>query len=247
MKIAFSKPTPDAGDQRKLFEGFRAAGYEGLQLKGGQYADHLDDPPGFTGTWGEDRALTSGLITMGTLDDGGIAKLRRIIGFGAATGAERIVFCHDHPHDGVTASDLRDFARTLSELGHDAAGQGLVLSLHHHYQQPVMHRDDFDVFFSAARHVGLTVDTAHLARSGITDIPGLIRYFGAFIDNVHAKDYADGEFRILGRGTLDFDGIVTALRDIDYGGWLCVDEESPASLAEGLRASREYLRGRLGL
>jgi inosose dehydratase len=103
------------------------------------------------------------------------------------------------------------------------------------------------VFFSAARQVGLTVDTAHLAKSGITDIAGLIRDFGGVIDNIHAKDYADGEFRILGRGALDFDGVMAALRDIDYGGWLCVDEESPASLAEGLRASQEYVRGKLGL
>jgi inosose dehydratase len=247
VKIAFSKPTPEAGDQRRLFEGFRAAGYQGLQLKGGQYADRLDDPRGFIGTWGDDPALTSGLITMGALDDDGVARLRKIIGFGAATRAERIVFCHDHPRAGVTASDLRDFARTLSALGQEAADRGLVLSLHHHYQQPVMHRDDFDVFFSAARHVGLTVDTAHLAKSGITDIPGLIRDFGGVIDNIHAKDYADGEFRILGRGTLDFESIMTALRDIGYGGWLCVDEESPASLTEGLRASQEYLRGKLGL
>ena len=110
-----------------------------------------------------------------------------------------------------------------------------------------MHRDDFEVFFSAARHVGLTVDTAHLAKSGITDIAGLIRDFGGVIDNVHAKDYAQGEWRILGRGTLDFDGILEALRDVHYDGWLCVDEESPASLAEGLRASRDYLRGSLGI
>lgn len=31
MKVAFSKPTRDAGEQRQLFGAFRAAGYEGLQ------------------------------------------------------------------------------------------------------------------------------------------------------------------------------------------------------------------------
>jgi sugar phosphate isomerase/epimerase len=247
MNVAFSKPTRGAAEQWQLFGGFRAAGYEGLQLKGGQYADCLGDPGGFIARWGDDRALTSGLITMGTLDDDGVARLRRTITFGAATRAERIVFCHDHPRDGVTRADLKQFARTLSGLGQEAADQGVALSLHHHYQQPVMHRDDFEVFFSAARQVGLTVDTAHLAKSGITDIAGLIRDFGGVIDNVHAKDYAQGEWRILGRGTLDFDGILEALRDVHYDGWLCVDEESPASLAEGLRASRDYLRGSLGI
>ncbi|HEU5419462.1 MAG TPA: sugar phosphate isomerase/epimerase, partial [Streptosporangiaceae bacterium] len=158
------------------------------------------------------------------------------------TRAERIVFCHDHPRDGVTSADLTGFARTLSGLGREAADHGLALSLHHHFQQPVMHRPDFDVFFAAVEQVGLTVDTAHLAKSGITDIAGLIRDLSGVIDNIHVKDYDRGEFRILGRGTLDFTGILAALRDIGYQGWLCVDEESPASLDEGLRASRDYLR-----
>lgn len=242
MKIAFSKPTHGLDEQRALFEGYRAAGYEGLQLKGGQYAGYLGDPAGFIGKWGDDRALTSGLITMGALDSDGVAQLRRVIGFGVRTGAMRIIFCHDHPRDGVTAPDLARFARTLSRLGLQAADQGVALSLHHHYQQPVMYREDVEVFFSAAEHVGLTVDTAHLVKSGINDVAGLIRDFGGVIDNVHAKDYERGEWRILGRGTLDFSAIIAALHDINYGGWLCVDEESPASLAEGLRASREYVR-----
>jgi sugar phosphate isomerase/epimerase len=250
MKIAFSKPTRDETEQQQLFGSFHAAGYGGLQLKGGQYGAFTGDPAGFAARWGTDQALTSALITMGALDDtgdNGLARLRQIIAFAVATRAERVVFCHDHPRDGVTPADLRSFARVLSEVGREAAGQGVALSLHHHYQQPVMHPADFGVFFSAADHVGLTVDTAHLVKSGVTDVPGLIRDFGPVIDNVHLKDYAAGEWRILGRGSLDFKEIMAALSDINYGGWLCVDEESPAPLAEGLEASRAYLRDQLGL
>jgi inosose dehydratase len=246
VKIAFSKPTADEAGQRELFGSFRAAGYGGLQLKGGQYATHLDHPASFAAAWGDDPALTTALITMGALDDAGVARLRQVIAFAAATGAERVVFCHDHPREGVTPADLRAFARVLSEVGRESAGQDVALSLHHHYQQPVMHREDFGVFFSAADHVGLTVDTAHLVKSGVTGVAGLIRDFGAVIDNIHLKDYAAGEWRILGQGTLDFKEIAAALSDINYQGWLCVDEESPASLPEGLTSSRTYLRDTLG-
>jgi inosose dehydratase len=246
VKIAFSKPTRGLAEQRQLFTGFRPAGYTGLQLKGGQYASYLGDPAGFRSTWGDNPGLTSALITMGTLDDAGVARLRETIAFAAATGSERVVFCHDHPRDGVTPADLRSFARILSAVGQDSAARGVALSLHHHFQQPVMHREDFGVFFSAADHVGLTVDTAHLVKSGVTDVPALIRDFAPVIDNIHLKDYAGGEWRILGRGTLNFSGIAAALADIDYTAWLCVDEESPAPLAEGLTASRTYLRDTLG-
>jgi sugar phosphate isomerase/epimerase len=109
-----------------------------------------------------------------------------------------------------------------------------------------MHREDFGVFFSAADHVGLTVDTAHLVKSGVTDVPALIRDFAPVIDNIHLKDYEAEEWRILGRGTLNFKDIAAALTDINYTAWLCVDEESPASLPEGLTASRTYLRDTLG-
>ena len=247
MKIAFSKPTPDRAGQRALFEEFRPAGYAGLQLKGGQYASYLGDPAGFTATWGDTPGLTSALITMGTLDEQGVARLRQIVAFGAATGSERVVFCHDHPRDGVTHADLRSFARTLSAVGRETAEQGVALSLHHHYQQPVMHYEDFGIFFSAADHVGLTVDTAHLVKSGVTDVPALIRDFAPVIDNLHLKDYADGQWRLLGQGTLDFKAILTALTDINYQGWLCVDEESAAPLEEGLKVSRSYLRDTLSL
>ncbi len=247
MKIAFSKPTRDLAEQRQLFTEFRPAGYTGLQLKGGQYASHLGDPAGFTAAWGDTPGLTSALITMGTLDDPGLARLHEVIAFAAATGSERVVFCHDHPRDGVTPADLRSFARILSAAGRDSSEQGVALSLHHHFQQPVMHHEDFGVFFSAADHVGLTVDTAHLVKSGVTDVPALIRDFAPVIDNIHLKDYEAGEWRILGRGTLNFKDIAAALTDINYTAWLCVDEESPASLAEGLTASRTYLRDTLGL
>jgi inosose dehydratase len=246
VKIAFSKPTRDLAGQRQLFERFRPAGYAGLQLKGNQYASQLDDPAAFRAAWGDTPGLTSALITMGRLDDPGVARLQDIIAFAQAVGAERVVFCHDHPRDGVTPADLRSFARTLSAVGRDASGAGVALSLHHHFQQPVMHREDFGVFFSAADHVGLTVDTAHLVKSGVTDVPALIRDFAPVIDNIHLKDYADGEWRILGRGTLNFKDIAAALTDIGYPAWLCVDEESDAPLAEGLEASRTYLRNTLG-
>jgi inosose dehydratase len=54
-------------------------------------------------------------------------------------------------------------------------------------------------------------------------------------------------FTELGRGLLDVPALLTALRDINYSGWLMVEQDStwlPA--AESARVSRDYLRG-LGL
>jgi inosose dehydratase len=248
MKLAFSRPTAGIEEQRLLFTRFRAAGFEGLQLKAGQYAGYVSEPERFRQEWGDDPGAVSALICGGTLEEAGIAALRQVIAFAAAVRAERVVFCHGVPRAGLTAADLRGFARLLSGLAREAMDRGTRLSLHHHYDQPVMHRDDFDRFFEAAdpEALGLTVDTAHLVKSGIADISGLIRDFRGVIDNIHLKDFARGEFRVLGEGEIDFGPSFGALHEIGYNGWLCADEESGADLEAGMEASARYLRTRLG-
>lgn len=247
MRRAFSKPTHGEEEFIALMTDFRSDGYEGLQLKMGQFVPYLDEPGTYLSRWGDDPGRASALIFFDSLESAAVEKLRATIRFADRIGSERVVFCHNRSREGVTEADLIGYAKTLSEIGSDAAERGLKLSLHHHFNQPVMHPADFDVFFGAVESgtVGLTIDTAHLAKSGIGDIPAFIRQFASLIDNVHFKDYQDGEWRILGQGSLDLDGILTALHETAYTGWLCVDEESSATLREGLVASREWLDSRL--
>ena len=225
-QLAFSKPTHGDDETRQLLTGFRAAGYPGLQLKMQQFTPWLDDPDGFMDLWTE-PGVASALIWFDELDDGGVERLHRVVDFAVAVGSERVVYCHKHSRVGVSPTDLVRFASVLSEVG-SAAGAGQVaLSLHHHFEQPVMLPEDVRIFFGAVEDaaVKLTVDTAHLAKSGVEDIPGFIDEFAPVIDNIHLKDYADGEWRILGQGGLDLPGILAALERVGYDQWLCVDEE----------------------
>jgi inosose dehydratase len=153
------------------------------------------------------------------------------------------VLCHDVPRDGLDDSDLIRFAGELSDLAEEAAGQDVVLSLHHHTGEPVMHRRDFEVFFGAVRDntLRLTVDTGHLLKSGVTDISGLLTDFSAVIDNIHLKDYEDGEFRLLGQGSVELTSVLDTIAKLDPGTTLCVDEESRAEILEGLQVSRDFL------
>ncbi|MBW3625587.1 MAG: sugar phosphate isomerase/epimerase [Armatimonadetes bacterium] len=247
VKLAFSKPTADPEEQRLLFSRFREAGYDGLQLKAGQYQRYLRNPDGFLEEWGSEPGAASALIAGGRLDPEGSAALRDLIAFARAVGSERIVFCHGVPREGRTPEEIREYARILSDLGEEALTSGVRLSLHHHYNQPVMHREDFDVFFGAAKEgaVGLTVDTAHLVKSGVTDIAELLRSFRSVVDNLHLKDIAEGEFRVLGHGEIDFAPVFAALREIRYEGWLCADEESGADLLGAMGSCHRYITSRL--
>jgi sugar phosphate isomerase/epimerase len=242
MKIAFSKPTRDANERQTLFSRFRSFGYESLQLKHAQYSEYIDQPARFIEQWGTDaRAIASGLITGGQLDETGIAALRNLFRFAQAVGSERIIFCHSQPRQGLSNDDIAGYAKILSELGKEARQHGVILSLHHHYNQPVMYRQDFEIFFGKDQSVRLTVDTAHLVKSGINDIAGVLRDYRHVLDNVHVKDIANGEFQVLGRGTIDFTPVFAALHEIGFAGWLCADEESDCDLLEAMEICAQYL------
>lgn len=243
MKLAFSSLTASDEQVDELFRSFAQAGYDGLQLKGGQYLPYLDDPDRFLAERGDTPGAASALIAGGTLDDDNFHLLHRIFDFAQAVGSERIVFCHTAGREGLTADDIRAFAEELAELGSDALDHGLQLSLHNHYDSPVMRREDFDAFFGApvVQTVSLTVDTAHLAKSGVTDMAGLVRDFAHVIDNVHLKDFAAGQWRMLGQGEIDFAPVFAAIREIGYDGWVSADEESGADVAEAMRHCRRFM------
>ena len=243
MKTAFSAITSSDEERRTLFTSFRGAGYDGLQLKGSQYLDYLDEPGRFLDDWGHIDGVASALIAGCSLNEEGIELLKKIFAFGRTVGSRMIVFCHCVPHTDLKPDDLRAYAFVLSELGKCSREMGVKLSLHNHYDQPVMLREDIRVFFDAVEKgtVGLTADTAHFAKSGVNGIAGIIREFRDVIDNFHLKDFAEGEFRVLGEGNIDFTPIFQAIRDIGYDGWISADEESGSDITAAMKKCRDFI------
>ncbi len=235
----FSIPTFNESEQRELFSQFARYGFQNLQLKAGQYARYDYDAARYLNEW--KRGSAAGLICGGPLNEAGQNELRLVCKFAGQIGAPLVVICHGCPHDATTDSDREKFARILSKIAGEVAHDGVMLSLHHHYDQPIMTRDDLRVFFSTAENVGLTIDTAHLWKSGETSIADIIRQFAPFIDNVHLKDFSEGQFQTLGQGEIPFTPIFKALKEIQYDGPLCVDEESGAGVQQSLADTQKFL------
>lgn len=235
----FSIPTNEESEQRALFRQFKQHQFQNLQLKGGQYARYNFDSEHYLNDW--PRGSAAGLICGGSLNEGGQNELRRVCKFAGEIGAPLVVFCHGYAHDSTSDKDREKFAHILSKIAGEVAREGVMLSLHHHYDQPVMTRDDLRVFFGASENVGLTIDTAHLWKAGEKSIADIIRQFAPFIDNVHLKDFATGQFQTLGQGDIPFAPIFKALKEIKYDGPLCVDEESGASVRQSLSDTEKFL------
>jgi inosose dehydratase len=100
----------------------------------------------------------------------------------------------------------------------------------------------------AASRIGFCPDTAHLAAGG-GDPETLIRRYPDRIRHVHLKDLdpVTGVFLPLGRGKLDFTGILAALRETGYDGWLIVElDYYDGDPAEAARVSKSFLDRVLG-
>ena len=89
------------------------------------------------------------------------------------------------------------------------------------------------------------MDAAHLVKSGVSDIAEVLRCFRSVVDNLHLKHDAGGEFRVRGRGKIDLARMVSAFREIGYGGWLCTDEGIGADLPDAMESCRQFITFRL--
>jgi inosose dehydratase len=113
--------------------------------------------------------------------------------------------------------------------------------------------------------LGICLDTGHWTFGTGEDPVDAVREFGGRIWHVHFKD-ADpavmaesrrlgwhglestghGVFCELGKGAVDFPGVLAALRAIGYDGWIVVEQDILPGMGdpkESARRNREYLRG----
>jgi inosose dehydratase len=112
--------------------------------------------------------------------------------------------------------------------------------------------------------LGLCLDTGHWTFGAGGDPVAAVREFRDRVWHVHFKDcdtaVADasringwsgpesvghGVFCELGTGSVDFPGMLKALEDIDYGGWIVVEQDVLPGMGnprESARRNREYLR-----
>lgn len=161
-----------------------------------------------------------------------------------------------------------ELAALLGELA-DAAPDDVRVAFHPHTATWIETPDEVDAL--AARlpgtGAGLCMDVGHYLVGGGDPVEAIRRH-GSLVTHVHAKD-VDGAvlarlragevagfagairerlFTELGNGVLDLDGVVSALDDIDFDGWIMVEQDSswlpPAQAAEvGGRALRGALAG----
>jgi len=90
-------------------------------------------------------------------------------------------------------------------------------------------QEDYDFLLDglAREQIGFTPDVGHIAKGGMDPLE-MIRRYRSLITHVHFKDLArDGEWALMGEGTINFQAIVDDLVRSGYAGWIVVEDESP--------------------
>ena len=160
------------------------------------------------------------------------------------------------PPTGTTKKELDEIVEKLTTLGRLCKQYDVVLCLHPHFGSTVYTEQETDYVMECVPQdlVSLCLDTAHTTLAGMDPVAAFAKY-ARRIRYVHLKDVDPGYpkdapmrgFRALGEGTVDFKGVVSALRAGGYDGMLTVelDYQRVCNYASAM-VSRDYLHRILG-
>ena len=146
------------------------------------------------------------------------------------------------------------FADRVGELARMTADRGVTLAYHHHMGTVVQSTADIErLMESTPDDVRLLLDTGHALYAG-ADPAAVARTYGGRIAHVHCKDVRraildrclnndssfpaavlDGVFTVPGDGCVDFQAVLSGLRQAAYEGWLVVEAEQDPSVAPPAR------------
>jgi inosose dehydratase len=237
------------GDPRIAFDEIAAAGFEGVEMFDGSLIEHADALPDELAQ----RSLSlngiysgANLIYPDVLEDE-LWRVRTACEAGAALGVEHFVIGGGAQRaSGSTAEDYARLAQGLDEVARIARDSGLVPSYHPHMTTMAESPEQIERVLTAT-DISFCPDTGHLILGG-GDPAELLRRWAERIDLIHLKDIdVDGGFVPLGDGVMDVDGVMAAVADIGFDGWLTVELDGwPGDPGEGARRNRAVLARALG-
>jgi inosose dehydratase len=170
------------------------------------------------------------------------------------------------PDVGMSPEQWQIFARGANYVAQRVMDEaGLRTVFHHHIgtwvETPEETRRLLDMTDPAI--LGLCFDTGHWAFAGGDPVGGIHEFAGR-IWHVHFKDHepnvarqsraqgwdgptsvGHGVFCELGRGDVDFPGVLKALQDIGYTGWIVVEQDVLPGMGtpkESAQRNRDYLK-----
>ena len=247
----------------------------GLDLAGGYLAMPFSEPARMSAATDElhrlldmfDRASSS-LPIMGRVGEGVFPPRPTLADAGSEARHRTPGRAHDDPSLTLDGAGWSHFAEGVKRAAGICRERGYEPTFHHHGASYIETPDEIGEMLSRT-DVGLCLDTGHLVIGG-GDPLGAVAEWSSRINHLHLKDvrrpvierviareglmmdfWREGAFCPFGDGDLDIDGILRAVRDAGFSGWLVVEQDmlpqpdqSSERAAVDQQRNREYLRAR---
>jgi inosose dehydratase len=226
-----------------------AAGYSGVEMFDGnlrQYEDRPDDLRRLLDDAGVSLVAVytgANFVYRDVLDDE-FWRIEKAAELAATFGATNLVVGGGAKRAaGTTDDDYERLAKGLNRVVDVAQRNGLRASYHPHLTTIVEGPEQIDRILSLSR-IGFCPDTGHLTAGG-GDPVDLVTRHADRVTHVHLKDFTADPFGFhpLGRGTVDFPGVLEALRAGGYDGWATVElDEYDGAPGDAAVESYSYLQ-----
>jgi inosose dehydratase len=171
----------------------------------------------------------------------------------------QLISANSKPGQTFTADQYKLQGEIFTEIGKRMADYGIKLGFHNHMNSVGQPPEAVDAILEASdpNYVYLLLDVAHYLQGGGDPAAAIHKYskrilFMHFKD-VKKADNANGyEWVELGRGRVDFPGVIAALHEVHFRGWGVVELDSvpkgdSLTPKEANAASLQYLREKLGV
>ncbi len=234
-------------DMERAIRDIGAAGYAGIELFDGNLLDYETKREDLS------RALADAGLQLVAVYSGAnfvfndileeeLLRIERAADAAASFGALHLVVGGGAKRAGGQQPD--DIARLGAALEKVVRiGQDHDLRTHYHpHLSTIVEGPESVRRIFAETAIDFCPDTAHLAAAG-GDVAAMIREHRERISYVHLKGWQASPFAFtpLDEGTLDIAAVVTALKEIGYGGWITTELDAWPDPADGARRSLAFL------
>jgi inosose dehydratase len=204
----------------------------------------------------------------GSVGEGGLPPRPTLADAGSDSRRKTPGRAHDDPSSMLDSAAWSRFAESMKRATGLCRERGYEPTFHHHGASYVETPEEIEEMLHRT-DVGLCLDTGHLLIGGGDPITAA-HDWAPRINHLHLKDvrraiidavvskhgvmmdfWREGAFCPLGEGDLDIDGVLNALRDRRFSGWLVVEQDMlprpddpPERAAQDQQRNREYLRAR---
>lgn len=222
-----------------------AAGYDGIEI-GAQHLD-IDKPRAFGELLASFGLKVAGIHVGGEIYNpaavqAALDNLERAIAFAAAAGASYLPFS-GKAKEGKTQDELNVQAESLNRVGELCRRADIRLAYHNHNWEILNGCAELEHLCANTDPalVSLCLDVAWVHRGG-ADPAEVVRKHLPRIAYCHLKDTTADEWRELGAGEVDLQGVLDAMRGKAFGWAVWEQDETTRGAVESARISREYLR-----